>query len=189
MRTLDLARRRTHAPRRMGSGASVAVGEFSTIVPQGTSRHVTSMSASGTRKHHPPAAPPPPTESSRKMPHQLSVETTPLKPHRPHRPHAPPLAERASATSPVFEKPADSPARPLLSRDKLNLQPRNLSARNELSTASKAPMRAAVLPHVLADRPCALDAMPKERRELYANVPCCGGRGCPQCSLMAMGFR
>ena len=49
--------------------------------------------------------------------------------------------------------------------------------------------RAPVLPPVLADRPCSLDAMPKERRQLYVNVPCCGGRGCPQCSLMSLGFR
>ena len=45
-------------------------------------------------------------------------------------------------------------------------------------------------PPSLANRKCELDAGPRERRRLFDDLPCCGGRGCPHCcSLAAVGFR
>lgn len=85
---------------------------------------------------------------------------------------------RAEASSPVFERPQDSPGRE-----------EHLPGKAPRPAQTAAKPRPRVLPPTLADRPCSIEAMPKERRELYKNVPCCGGRGCPQCSLMALGFR
>jgi hypothetical protein len=119
-----------------------------------------------------------PTSAHRRA--TLSVDATPES--SPTKPGA-----RAEAVSPVFERPRDSPGRDSAAPSLAKPPPRNLNARHELSVAKPPPRL--VLPPSLADRPCDLDAMPKERRELYKNVPCCGGRGCPQCSLMACGFR
>lgn len=92
---------------------------------------------------------------------------------------------RGQVSSPVFERPDDSPGREnLLPLEKPAQQSREASDRAKPRTR-----RSPVLPPVLADRPCNIDAMPKERRQLYVNVPCCGGQGCPQCSLVSLGFR
>ena len=45
-------------------------------------------------------------------------------------------------------------------------------------------------PPSAANRKCELDAGPRERRRLFDDLPCCGGRGCPHCcSLASVGFR
>jgi hypothetical protein len=98
---------------------------------------------------------------------------------------------RGQASSPVFERPQDSPGRvAILSDEKapVKAMQRGGEAAGGLDMV-RVDRGLRVLPPVLADRPCDLDAMPKERRQLYINVPCCGGRGCPQCSLVSLGFR
>ncbi len=97
----------------------------------------------------------------------------------------------------MFERPQDSPGRADLFLDgkapvaatRRGGEPAAAVVVGKSLGSARADCGLRVLPPVLADRQCDLDAMPKERRRLYINVPCCGGRGCPQCSLMSLGFR
>ena len=98
-------------------------------------------------------------------------------------------ARRGVVHSPVFERPQDPQCSTEASPSKETKAAAETATATGTDTRTEKRPRALVLPPVLADRPCDIDAMPQERRQLFANVPCCGGRGCPQCSLMSLGFR
>ena len=98
-------------------------------------------------------------------------------------------ARRGVVHSPVFERPQDPQCSTEASPSKETKAAAETATATGTDTRTEKRPLALVLPPVLADRPCDIDAMPQERRQLFANVPCCGGRGCPQCSLMSLGFR